>query len=423
MRSWGGLPEQQQRLIPVRWRDELAGAWTSSTLAVGCSRSYGDSGLAASGEALSTRSMNRVLAFDRDNGVLSCEAGVTLAEILRLTLPVGWILPVLPGTQFVTIAGAIANDIHGKNHHHAGTFGRHVRRLQLQRSNGEVIECSEQDNSDWFAATIAGLGLTGVILQAELQLKPVAGPWLATESIKFGNLEEFFALSEESDQSHEYTVAWVDCLSRDCRGHFSRAVHSRETTDLAHSESRLSVPFALPVSPVNAVTLRVFNSVYYHRQRPPRRSARASLYDWFFPLDRIANWNRLYGKRGFRQYQCVVPEPVIAELMSIIRQSGQGSFLAVLKKFGSVQSPGLLSFPRGGATLALDFPWRGQRTLDLFKQLDKVVDGNNGAIYAAKDAHMSGAHFRRAYPAWETVERLRDPQLMSLLWQRVTGDT
>ena len=421
-RSWGGLPERPQATQAVNWRDELAQGWSHSTLAVGAGRSYGDCGLAASGAVLCTRGLNRLLAFDQGSGLVCCEAGVNLGEILQHTVPAGWILPVLPGTRYVTVGGAIANDVHGKNHHGFGTFGRHVKSLLLQRSDGELIHCSADSNSEWFNATLGGLGLTGVILQAELQLKPVASAWLASESLAFRDLTEFFALSEASDNSYEYTVAWIDCLHSRGRGIFSRAGHVADSRPAPAAGSRLGIPLAPPVSPVNRFSLRAFNTLYYHRQRLRQRGNRVPLGDWFFPLDGIANWNRLYGKRGFRQYQCVVPAAVVGELLSIIRRAGQGSFLAVVKTFGDLSSPGLLSFPRPGVTLALDFPWRDRATLALFSELDAVVYSNEGAVYPAKDAHMSGADFRRAYPAWEVVESMRDPQLKSLLWQRVTED-
>jgi len=401
----------------------LGRALPGAGLAVGCGRSYGDVGLAANGIALQLGGLDRLLSFDSATGILRCEAGVTLGEILALCLPQGWLLPVLPGTGHVSVGGAIANDIHGKNHRREGTFGRHVRALLLARSDASVLSCSPAENSKWYSATVGGLGLTGVILEAELQLQPVAGPYLETENIRFHSLSEFFQLSEESEQTHAYTVGWIDCLSRDTRGHFSRANHSPAQGVERPSQPLFSVPWAPPVSPINRFSLRVFNSVYFHRQRSQRVFGRESLYSWFFPLDRVGHWNRMYGRQGFRQYQCVVPAPAVADLLAIIRRSGEGSFLAVLKMFGSLKSPGLLSFPRPGATLALDFPWRGSRTRDVFKRLEAVGASREGAIYPAKDAHMSGVEFRRAYPAWEQLEQLRDPALNSLFWQRVTGSS
>jgi FAD/FMN-containing dehydrogenase len=371
---------------------------------------------------LQASALNRILAFDADSGVLRCEAGITLGDILSFCLPRGWVLPVVPGTCFVTVGGAIANDIHGKNHHHAGTFGCHVRSFLLQRTDGECLHCTAEENADWYTATIGGLGLTGVLLEAELQLNPVAGCWLATENIRFESLEDFFELSSASDADYEYTVAWIDCLSKRTRGHFSRANHSERTDAAEQAGPILDIPFALPVTPFNRWSLSVFNSLYYHRQRRIQVASDRSFSRWMFPLDRIGHWNRLYGRRGFRQFQCVVNPEAVAELLRVIRRAGEGSFLAVLKMFGSVSSPGLLSFPRAGATLALDFPWRGAPTQALFRELDAVVASANGAIYPAKDALMSGADFRRAYPAWQSLENFRDPGLKSLFWQRVTEE-
>lgn len=416
--SWGGLPTPPQKLLQVHWRDEAAAVVPEAGLVVGNGRSYGDVGLSSNGTVATLQAVNRVLAFDRKTGVLRCEAGATLGQLLNLVLPAGWCLPVLPGTQFVTVAGAIANDIHGKNHHHSGTFGRHIRSFSLQRSSGEVLLCSPDENYDWFQASIAGLGLTGIIVEVELQLVPVAGAWLETENIKFSCLEEFFELSRESDRDFEYSVAWIDCLSKAVRGHFSRANHSSRDQPTGPG-SAFNIPFAPPLSPINQLTLRAFNGLYFHRQRAQRLRRVESLYSWFFPLDRVGQWNKLYGRKGFRQYQCVVTPEVVPELLAVIRGSGQGSFLAVLKMFGDLESPGLLSFPRPGVTLALDFPWRDHLTLDLFKRLDELVASCDGALYPAKDAHMSGADFRRAYPAWEILEQYRDPAFKSLFWQRV----
>jgi FAD/FMN-containing dehydrogenase len=421
-RSWGGLPEISQHCAELGWQDQLAAELPSAGLVVGCGRSYGDVGLAANGRLASCLGLNRVLALDRKKGLLRCESGVTLADILTLVLPLGWMLPVTPGTSQVTVAGAIANDVHGKNHHRRGTFGQHVTSLVLQRSDGSRLLCTPEENSQWFSATVAGLGLSGVILEASIQLLPVAGGWLDTENVKFNNLEEFFQLDRESAAEWEYTVAWIDCLSSSVRGHFSRANHNDCDDRLDAPAALLDVPMALPVTPINRYSLKAFNSLYFHRQARSMVSRQQSLYAWMFPLDRIGNWNRLYGRRGFRQYQCVVEPEAVADLLRIIRAAGEGSFLAVLKMFGDQASPGLLSFPRKGASLALDFPWRGSVTVDLFKRLDAVVASCGGALYPAKDALMNGADFRRAYPAWEVLEQYRDPQLKSLFWQRVTED-
>src|SRR4029077_6084963 len=269
--------------------------------------SYGDSCLNPGGALLVTRSLDRFIAFDRDAGLITCEAGVLLAEILQLTVPAGWFLAVVPGTSAVTVGGAIANDVHGKNHHRAGTFGCHVRELELLRSDGQRLTCSPETNADWFGATVGGLGLTGLITYAQLQLRLPPGGVMDLEVIRFSNLDEFFRLSEFSDQNFEYTVAWIDCLSRGKslgRGLFQRAIHSASLME--HPKLRMghvAVPFTAPFSLVNAATLRLFNLLSYHRPGATRRR-RESFQSFVFPLDSVANWNRLYGPRGFYQYQC-----------------------------------------------------------------------------------------------------------------------
>ena len=420
--SWGGLPDSGQETHHIDWPDQVDSRYPQRGLFVGNGRSYGDVGLAESGTVTSCVGLDRVLGFDISRGVLRCEAGLTLGEILALVLPRGWCLPVMPGTQFVTVAGAIANDVHGKNHHQQGSFGRHTRGFTLCRSTGERQWCSSQQNPELYEFTIGGLGLTGLILDVELQLIPVSGTEMEVENLKFRGISEFLDLCQESDSSYEYTVAWIDCLHRELRGHFSRGNHAASDASGSFQGSLFDVPFAPPFSPVNRFTLGMFNSIYYHRQRSRKRSFRQGLQGFLFPLDRVGNWNRLYGSRGFRQYQCVVQEDAVEDLLNVIRRSGQGSFLAVLKMFGETSSPGRLSFPRPGVTLALDFPWRGARTVELFDELDRVVRASNGAIYPAKDAHMSAADFQRAYPAWERLEQLRDPALNSLFWQRVSGE-
>jgi FAD/FMN-containing dehydrogenase len=423
MQSWGGLPATPQVSVPVAWQDEILANWTEQTLAVGCARSYGDVGLAASGTVMNLSTMDRIISFDSESGVIRCEAGATLGQIMQLAVPRGWMLPVLPGTQFVSVAGAMANDIHGKNHHSAGTFAGHVSRMALLRSDGQLIECSAGENPDWFAATAGGLGLTGIILWLEIQLRPVRGPWLDSETIKFDSLAEFYSLSAESESEFEYTVSWIDCLSDRVRGHFTRANHSDFEQPTPRLRRLPAVPFTWPLSPVNRYTLRAFNSVYFHRQRTPSKRQQSPWGSWFFPLDAIGHWNRVYGKAGFRQYQCVVPDEVVTELLGVIRHAGEGSFLAVLKKFGNSTSPALMSFPRPGTTLALDFPFRGSTTTDLFTKLDALVFSSGGAIYPAKDAHMTSHDFKSAYPAWEQIEAMRDPKINSLFWQRVTGES
>ncbi len=399
----------------------------SPFLPQGNSRSYGDSCMLQGGTVLSTRFMNRFIEFDVGTGLMRCEAGVTLADILAVAEPQGWFLPVTPGTKFATVGGSIANDVHGKNHHVEGTFGCHVTQFELLRTDGSARVCSPTENAEWFAATLGGLGLTGFITWAEIQLKKVPNSAVNVENIKYRNLAEFFALSEESEEKFEYTVAWVDCLASGNqlgRGHFSRANHARPTQPKPSAPKlKLDMPVDPPVSMVNSLSLKAFNWLYYNRQRE-RVSYQTTHYDpFFYPLDHVHNWNRMYGPKGFLQYQCVIPmensEAAITELLQRIGYANYGSFLAVLKVFGDVPSPALNSFPRPGTTLALDFPYKGLQTMHLFDQLDEVVVQAGGALYPAKDAHMKAEHFKSFYPNAEKLESFRDPNITSSFWQRV----
>jgi FAD/FMN-containing dehydrogenase len=398
-------------------------------LPYGYGRSYGDSCLNDGGVILDMRGLDRFIAFDPASGVLRCEAGVLLSEILELIVPQGWFLPVTPGTQFVTIGGAIANDVHGKNHHRAGTFGCHVRQFELLRSDGSRRLCSPGQNPDWLAATVGGLGLTGVITWAEIQLRRIANPLIEEEIIRCHNLLEFFAISKQSDASHEYTVMWIDCLARGknlgrglfMRGNHAAPLHGRKAPKAPGL--RLSVPLTPPLSLINHASLRLFNSVYY---RKPAGRHLNHYAPFFYPLDGMRQWNRLYGPQGLLQYQCAIPLPAgeaaIREILDRIAAAGAGSFLAVLKVFGNPPSPGMLSFPLPGVTLALDFPNLGEFTLKLLNQLDEVVDAAGGRLYPAKDARMSGAHFRRWQPRLEEFKKYLDPRFSSGFWRRVKID-
>ncbi len=395
-------------------------------LPYGNGRSYGDVCLNDGGTLLVARGLDRFIGFDASTGVLDCEAGVLLVEIIELVLAQGWFLPVTPGTCFVTVGGAIANDVHGKNHHRAGSFGNHVLDLELQRSDGQVLLCSDSDNREWFEATIGGLGLTGLIRRARLQLRRVPGPWIGGDSRRFGDLQEFFALAREADANHEYTVAWVDCAaggSRLGRGIFMCGDHVFENAR-PPSERRLRVPFTPPLSLINGLSLALFNQLYYHRAAACNPDALWHYRPFFYPLDAVLDWNRIYGPKGFFQYQCVIPEApaqdALGEMLRRIAHAGSGSVLAVLKLFGPICSRGILSFPRLGATLALDFPNRGTSTLTLLESLDQITREAGGAVYPAKDARMSASSFQRYFPGWERFRAFVDPNFSSSLWRRVT---
>jgi len=328
---------------------------------------------------------------------------VLLSEIIDLALPAGWYPPVLPGTSFVTVGGAIANDVHGKNHHGAGTFGEHVVSLELTRTDGRRMRCAADENADYLAATIGGLGLTGVIESVRLRLRGVPGEWIDVESQSFETLGEFLALSEQAKDAWEYTVAWIDC-GPGGRGDARGVLFCGNHADAGRSPPRRrdrGVPFELPFSLVSEPSVRAFNALY-GRLHHGRQRALQHHRPFFFPLDSVRDWNRIYGRSGFYQYQCVVPvaaqEAATRELLQAVRVQGSASFLAVLKTFGPRRSSGLLSFPMAGTTLALDFPNRDGDTLRLFEALDAIVASAGGRLYPAKDARMSEAMFKASYP-------------------------
>ena len=431
--SWGQYPAFPQAARPCFWRSELSTNLKQlinqfgNTLAYGNGRSYGDSCLASSDHVLATRGLNRFIAADWQNGIIRAEAGVSLAELLQLSIPQGWFLPVTPGTQYVTLGGAVANDVHGKNHHVRGTFGCHVRCFELLRSDASAQICSPQDHSDLFNATIGGLGLTGIISWIELQLLPIQSSLIQSYSTRFNNLAEFFQLAAEHDSQHEYTVAWIDCLAQGKhlgRGIFIYGDHAESGELAVHHKAKLTVPLTPPISLINSMSLRAFNTVYFHKHPPSLQHALVSYEPFFYPLDAISHWNRIYGKPGFQQYQCVIPsasaEAAVHALLQEIAAVGSGSFLAVLKRCGDVPSPGLLSFPLPGVSLALDFPQLEPLNTTLFSRMDSIVRAAGGRLYPAKDAHMSANDFRHFYPKWSSLESLRDPGLCSRFWQRVT---
>lgn len=439
MNSWGRVPTAGQHVqLPLPTRHAplpLPAEVGMSLLPHGNGRSYGDSNLNPGQAVLMGRQLDRFIAFDPATGLLSCEGGVLLSDILRLVVPQGWFLPVVPGTQFVTVGGAIANDVHGKNHHRVGSFGNHVMQFELLRSDGSRRMCSPGANAEWFAATVGGLGLTGLITWAQLQLRRIANPWLDTETIRFDSLEAFFELSQASEADHEYTVSWIDCAftgKRLGRGIFNRANHApaqlgASATGKGLPEARAGasrrVPFTPPLSLINSWSLKAFNTLYYHRAPAAPHRALQHYQPFFFPLDALLEWNRVYGPKGFYQYQCAVPPERALEttrqLLQTIAASGMGSFLAVLKQFGTPPSRGLLSFPMPGTTLALDFPNQGPRLHRLFEALDRIVLAAGGRLYPAKDGRMSGAMFKAGYPRWQDVVPLIDPRFSSGFWRRV----
>ncbi len=429
--SWGRVIRRQQQVAFPRFREDLpkllSGHGAGTVLPVGLRRSYGDSVLNSEGRIISMSGLDRFMALDISTGILKAEAGATLSEIMRRVVPHGFFLPVTPGTRSVTLGGAIANDVHGKNHHRAGTFGRHVRSFGLLRHDGEAITAMAEDSGGFFAATIGGLGLTGLIEWAELKLQPIKCSQLDVDIIPYGNLSEFWDIAEASNATHEHTVAWIDCTTRGKsagRGIFSRGNWSAEGGLVPHDDDgRLRVPLDAPSGLLNRLTVGAFNRFYHAAQARKAGSLRQHYSEFFHPLDGIANWNRLYGRRGFWQYQCVIPKhsmkEAVAALLKAIIASGQASFLAVLKTFGDAPSPGLLSFPMEGATLALDFCNRGAKTLTLFEKLDAIVREAKGRLYAAKDGRIPKDIWAAGYPELERFLAYADPNFSSDFWRRV----
>ncbi|WP_034388837.1 FAD-binding oxidoreductase [Hellea balneolensis] len=400
-------------------------------LAHGMGRSYGDSGLNKGGVIFQTTRQNHILDFDTQTGIIKARAGITLEEILRVSVPQGWFLPVTPGTKYVTLGGAVANDVHGKNHHKVGSLGAHIMRLSLTRSDRKTVICSPRTQKKLFNMTIGGLGLTGFINWVEFKLKPIESSYLETENIPYTSLDEFFSLSEESAK-WPYTVAWIDCFapkSKQGRGIFTRAKFSNYGALDIHRDDHIATwPFVTPALFLNRFSITAFNFLY--RWRPGARMKGRSHYDsFFYPLDGINHWNRLYGKAGFFQHQSLIPlersKEGIGDLLDIIKESKQGSFLAVLKLHGPEYSPGTMSFcrPGKGVSLALDFANKGQKTRQLLERLDACVLKHNGRTYPAKDGRMSAQTFQTAFPQWTKLEAMRDPKFSSSFWRRVSQTT
>jgi FAD/FMN-containing dehydrogenase len=426
--SWGRTLKADQEIHPRYWTNQPlpdihAG---KSLLPYGLGRSYGDSCLNDGGILIPTASLDRIIHFDRENGTIRAEAGISLADILQVVVPAGWFLPVVPGTKFITLGGAIANDIHGKNHHTAGTFGRHVRGIELQRSDGTSTVCTQTQDTDLLRATIGGLGLTGLILWAEIRLKKIVSSTIVSETIKVKNLDAFLELSASSDKDFEYTVAWLDSQSKSHgKGIFIRGNHSENPKHglKVHNAPKLPCPMDAPNFMLNPLTVKAFNFAYYNKQLGKEKTATVHYDPFFFPLDAVHDWNRIYGKRGFYQYQFVLPEmkdhQAVRDILDVIARSGQGSFLAVIKTFGEIRSPGLLSFPRPGVTVALDFPNCGNKTMRLFEEMDRIVLKNNGRLYPAKDACMTPRAFTLCYPETKAFLPFVDPAFSSSFWRRV----
>jgi FAD/FMN-containing dehydrogenase len=412
--GWGRLSVPGRE---VRSEDLLC-VTARAVLTRGLGRSYGDSALPPPGvtEVAGSALADRILAFDSVTGLLLAEAGLSLAELNRLLLPRGWFVPVSPGTQFVTLGGMVAADVHGKNHHRDGTIGRHVTRLLVRLASGEVVECSRQDEPELFRATIGGMGLTGHVLEVELRMVRIPSPWILAESFPVPDVAAFVRALKASGRDWPFTVGWIDCLHRGGRrSGLGRGVLHRGRWALPEEASRagragppparrrLAVPFVLPGWLLNPSSVRAFNALYFHRYRGasaerPRRGV-VHPESFFYPLDALRDWNRLYGPRGFTQYQCVLPEeaeggPAAAaeRFLDLLSRSRAASFLCVIKDCGP-EGEGVLSFPRPGISIAVDLPVR-DGTQELVDALDRQVIAEGGRIYLAKDAFTRREHFQ-----------------------------
>lgn len=370
----------------------------NEVIARGNGRCYGDASL---GESIfSTKKLNKFISFDRLNGIIECESGVLLSEVLEISVPQGYFLYVTPGTKFVSVGGAIASDVHGKNHHSEGCFSEYVLDFKLMTESGEIIICSREENSDKFYATIGGMGLTGIILSARFKLKNIETAYIRQESVKAENLDEIFRLFEESE-SWTYTVAWIDCLQKGkdigrsilMRGEhaFPHELPQKFSKNPLRLKKKFSptVPFYFPGFVLNALSVKIFNFLYYKKQAKKELKNIIDYETYFYPLDAINEWNRIYGKSGFIQYQMVIPKENgkegMRKILETIANSGNGSFLAVLKLFGKNNPEVYNSFPFEGYTLALDFKVNA-KLKKLVSQLDEIVQNFGGRIYLTKDS-------------------------------------
>ncbi len=426
--SWNNIPKikpEQTEIIDST--DYKMAKLVSPYTIYGLGKSYGDVCLTEEGTLLISKGLDRLIEFNVMKGTIKSESGVSLDEILRLITHEGWFIPVVPGTRFITIGGALANDIHGKNHHKTGSFGNYVRKFELLRSDGERIVCSEKNNQELFYATIGGLGLTGLITWVEIDLISIANKFMQTRRDRFEHLDDYWLLNEQLEDKWDYTVAWIDCMAREeslGRGVFHSGNHSVQEDSLPKYRGiRLPFPMELPFSLVTNLESKLVNNLYY-KLNSRKEDLLKHYQPFFFPLDSINSWNRVYGKRGFFQYQCVIPpensKVGAKEILRTIKKSNQNSYLGVLKDFGDIRSKGLLSFPRPGTTLALDFPNKGEETLELFNKLDSIVSEFKGALYPAKDARMSGEMFRASFPKHEEFSKFIDPKFSSNFWKRVS---
>ncbi len=429
MTSWGGFPHDSAASV-ITASSALAAPPEAPWLPRGAGRSYGDVCLNADGTLVTTEDLNAIVSFDERTGRLIAQAGCTFAQLYQRVMPAGWQMPVVPGTRFLTLGGAIANDIHGKNHHVSGTIGRYVQALALWRSDGSVTRCSASEHSDLFHATIGGLGLTGLILEVEIQLVRLESTTIRTRTTKTHSLMDTMDVLRQADRVWVHSVAWVDALCEESyvgRGQVLVGREADRSRGVKPPSTRAGMRW-LPVLGRPALQpslIRTANRLKWSSQGARESRTTMEFGPFFHPLDRIHRWDGVYGPSGFLQYQFVVPDPagyeVMVRVLRTLRRAHMPVYLAVLKRFGDLVSPGWMSFPMEGWTLALDIPIISGREPEVLReQCDPVVREAGGRIYPAKDASMAADTFRQTYTRWTDVERLRDPSISSSFWRRVT---
>lgn len=425
--GWGRTVPTRASVLRLKDMDDLVAAMSSErpVIARGLGRAYGDAAQNAGGLVLDTRDLRRVTAFDREQGILTAQAGLDLGSLTGLVLPEGWAPPVLPGTRHVTLGGAVGCDIHGKNHHVDGSFARWVESLELVTPTGEVTELTRANGGDLWAATLGGLGLTGIVTKVRLRLARVPSPYLRVTTSRAVDLAGLLATMRERDSEARYSVAWVDCLKQGRgmgRGVLMHADHARpdeiprerrKAPIRRDGAARVEVPDVFPSSALNAMTARAFNAVWYRKAPAEEQTSFVGFSEFFHPLDAVASWNRLYGRPGLIQYQAVVPleaEDVLGEMLGRLSGEGIASFLGVLKRFGPGEP--LLSFPIEGWTLALDLPAGARNLPRALDALDGLVTGCGGRVYLAKDSRLDPNRLEAMYPElprWQAVQRQVDP--------------
>lgn len=428
--GWGNFPVEECEVYRPEALDDLqevvARAPEHDLIARGLGRSYGDAALNRDRGVILTQRFDRMIAFDSATGVLQCEAAVSLAEIIELFVPRGFFFPVTPGTKFISIGGAIAADVHGKNHHANGSMGEFVLDLRLLTASGAIVECSRELNSDLFWATIGGMGLTGMILDARIRLQPIETAYMSVHNERAANVDAVLERFFESDDNFAYAVAWIDCLAKGRslgRSVLMRANHAavhelppelRGEPCVFKEGLKPTVPFTFPGFALNAWSMKIFNAAF--NATHPDTSKIVPCDSYFYILDRIHHWNRIYGRRGVVQYQFVLPPETsrgaLVEILERLSDANRGSFLAVLKSLGP-SSQGLLSFPAKGYTLALDLPNTGHDLVQELQRIDEIVLRAGGRIYLAKDACMRPDVFRQMYPELDRFKAIKaqvDPE-------------